>query len=538
MNKQVLNTFFLLSVFISFYKIYDYQFFIEPEEVKPIFTIFDPNTWIFNQNVSQYSTKIIYTRDNKLFIEALTLLSYQDENMIKERVKCILLINQQLVGILDIEETLGRPTFGDRSIWKLRCELSLEYLPNVKKIRVAITDIQEFNKLNNSAKFISKEKLLSFQWAKVYDERVAKKKTVAHCVHTVRRLNKRKTNQLKNWLKIQKNIGIDRVKFYFTSVENSTTMELMQEFGDYIDIVDYRLDFEFICKYPLLLNRSSDVDKETLAYLYNNCLRFYNDYFNGSRFHLLNANEVICTNDCLLGFKYQYEFTTNYDIDEVIFPRKFNSNDYSYFKSAVNCNQSRDKFDFNYSIYDYAMKLTQKYGSDIGFFHFENVNFLTLPEVATQAKNLIYSNMTDKELLLIDNSGRRVTLNINMTDNGTLKTIKEMKEMNHIIECFNRTILKGNKLDSIWNVPYAVLLNHRLGKSIFNTNLTLFYDQHGTDLRFLEPGAKRLLIPIDEGYSVHIRSHFVNLFLNQRYSFSHFRLDVEFYQFVAYLNTI
>ena len=537
MNKGVLKALFLLSVFISFYKIYEYQFFIEPEEAKPIFTIFDPNTWVFNQNVSQYSTKIIYTRDNKLFIEALTLLSYQDENMIKERIKCILLINQHLVGILDIEEMLGKPTFGDRSIWKLRCELSPidEYLPNVKKIRVAITDFQEFKELNSSAKFISKEKLLTFQWANVYDERVAKKKSVAHCVHTVYVLHERKVNQLKNWLKIQKSIGIDRVKFYFTSVDNSTKMELMQEFGNYIDIVDYRLDFEFICKYPLSLIRLSDVDEETLVYLYNNCVNFFTEYFDGSEFHLLNANEVICTNDCLLGFKYQYEFTTNYDIDEVIFPRKFNSNDYSYFKSAVNCNQSLAKFDFNYSIYDYAVKLTRNYGSDIGFFHFENVNFLTLPEVATEAKNFIYFNMTGKKLLLIDDSGLKVTLKINSTDN---KTINKMREMNDIIECFNRTILKGNKLDSIWNVPYAVLLNHRLGKSIFNTNLTLFYDQHGPDLRFLEPGAKRLLISIDEGYTVHIRSHFINIFLNQRYPFSHFRLDVEFYQFVAYLNTI
>ena len=541
-STSILILALLALVQISLYKNYKV---VESEEVtsrinKFNVSIFDPNTWVFNQNVAQYSTKIIYTRNNNLYIEALTLVSYEDENeinnTIKERVKCIVLINQNVLSIFDIEDLLGRPTFGQRSIWKVRCKLSPidEYISKVETMRIAITDIQEFNRLNSSAEFINREKLLSYHWANVYDERIAKKKSVAQCVHTVRGLNKRKTNQLKNWLKIQKSIGIDRVKFYFTSVEDSTKMELIQEFRDYIDIVDYRLDFEFICKYPLLLNRSSyNIDNVTLAYLYNNCLKFFNEYFDGSEFHLLNANEVICTNDCLLGFKYQYEFTTNYDIDEVIFPRKFYSNDYSYFKSVANCNRSLAKFDFNYSIYDYAVKLTRKYGTDIGFFHFENVNFLTLPEVATQAKNFIYFNMIDKELLLRDNSGLQVILNFNSTYN---KAINEMRKMYKIIQCFNRIILTSNKLDSIWNVPYAVLLNHRSGKSIFNTNLTLFYHQHGTDVRLLEPGAKQFSISIDEGYVVHFRSHFLNVFLDQRYPFSHFRLDIEFYQFIAYLS--
>ena len=507
------------------------------------FAIFNPNTWIFNQNVSQYSTKIIYTRNNKLFIEALTLFLYQEENKInytiKERVKCIVILNQKILSIFAIKETLARPTFGQRSIWKVRCELAPKdyYLSIIKKIRIAITDIQEFNKLNNSDKFINKEMLLSFHIANFYDERVAKKKSVAHCVHTVRGLHKRKTNQLKNWLKIQKNIGIDRVKFYFTSVESSTKMELMQEFVGYIEIVDYRLDFDFICKYSLFLRRSSfNIDTKAIVYLYNNCLNFYRRYFDGTKFDILNANEIICTNDCLLGFKYQYEFTTNYDIDEVIFPRKFYSNDYSYFNSLKDCNQSLSKFYFNYSIYDYTVKLTRKYGSDIGFFYFENVNFLTLPEVSIKAKNFIQSNQGHTKLLLKDNNGLKVSLKMNSSDNSDNKKINEMKAMNEIIECFNRTILNNNNLDSIWNVPYAVLLNHRLGKSIYNSNLTLFYYQHRSE--FLEPGAKAFPISIDEGYTVHIRSHFLNIFLNQKYPFSHFRLDIEFYQFVAYLSTI
>lgn len=509
-------------------------------EVISNITVFDPNTWIFNQKVAQYSTKIIRTKDNKLYVEALTLFSYinEDHELIKEKIKCIVYIDHRISAVLDINETIKRPTFTTnyktfRSIWKVRCQLSPinQYLLNLNRIRVAITDIQEYKELNSSGIYTNKENLLSFHWVNFYDERIAKKKAVAHCVHMVYELKNRKLNQLKNWLKIQKSIGIDRIKFYFASVEDSIKTELKQEFGNYIDIIDYKLDFDVICKYPLLLNLTSKVDNITIKYLYENCVDFYYRYFDGSKFYMFNANEVLCTNDCLLGFKYQYEFTTNYDIDEVIFPRKFFSNDYSYFKSVSTCNQSLNTFDFNYSIYDYAVNLTRKYGSNIGYFHFENVNFLSLPEVSNQAKSFLNNNTIATQLVLRDNAGI-VHLNIDPTHN---RTIREMKEMNSLLDCYNGTIFNGNKLDSIWNVPYAVLLNHRLGKSIFNTNLTLFYNQHNAD--YLESDARNVTLSIDEGYSVHIRSHFYNLFIRQRYSFSHFRLDIEFYQFIAYLNT-
>lgn len=85
------------------------------------------------------------------------------------------------------------------------------------------------------------------------------------------------------------------------------------------------------------------------------------------------------------------------------------------------------------------------------------------------------------------------------------------------------------KLDSIWNVPYALLINNRFGKSIFNTNLKLAYNQHYSE--YLQRGAKKSLLPIDESYVVHYRNNFKYFFVNQRYSFSHFRFDVEFINF-------
>lgn len=237
---------------------------------------------IFNQNVAQFSTRIIFNKENKLYAEAFTVYSYLKENkyIIKRRIKCIVLVDQDLAGIFDIVETLGLPTFSPpkgrtRSIWKIRCELKPinKYLSKINRIRVGITDIKELNKLYNSGKYKDKEYLLSFHWTNAYDERVAKKKRVAHCVHTIYDLDRQEVNRIKSWLKIQKSIGIDRVKLYFSRVEDSTIKsKLLQEFRNYLEIVDYRLDFDYICKTPLLHIRSSSiVDNITMNYLYENC---------------------------------------------------------------------------------------------------------------------------------------------------------------------------------------------------------------------------------------------------------------------------
>lgn len=345
-------------------------------------------------------------------------------------------------------------------------------------------------------------------------------------------LNDVRFARMKNWLTIQKNIGIDRVKFYFAQNYNHFKDILNKEFNEYVEIVDYRLDFDFICQFHIELKRNNKYSP-IFDMLLNNCKTFYNIFFNTSITSMRNAHEKLCTNDCLLNFKYEYEFTTNYDFDEFIFPRKFPSNNYTYFnsQSTNDCKNSLTQFSFNYSMYEYAMRLTQTYGPNVGFFHFENVMFLTVPENVWFIEKLL--SPVQERIKLRVSSGNEATFKISPRN---FKQIDEIFQLQMLVECLNVTITEKNRFDSIWNVPYAILINYRWGKSLYNTNLTITYNQHHSD--YLESSGRRVFVSIDDGYVAHFRENFGSFLNGECYSFSYFRFDLEYYQFLAYLNTI
>lgn len=323
-----------------------------------------------------------------------------------------------------------------------------------------------------------------------------------------------------------------KIKLYFARVKESVKFAFNQEFRDYIEIIDYKLNFKSICKFSLNLKKKYENVESlgTIEYLYQNCMNFYNRYFNGSNYFIFNTHEKICTNDCLIDFKYKYEFTTNYDIDEVIFPRKYKTNDFSHFKNIKKCSQSLAELNHNYSIYEYAVKLTKDHGSNIGIFQFENVAFLTVPVVNFFEKSIfsLPLNISFQKTIILEDIGNRIFLNISSRD---IELIKDLTDLKTLVQCFNRTIFNGKKLNLIWNVPYALSMKIRTGKSLYNTNLTVIYNQHSSHL--LVPGAKKFVVSIHDGYVGHFRQYLEVFFKNQVQPFSDFIYDIEFYQFLA-----
>lgn len=112
--------------------------------------VFAPTTWIFNQRVAQYSTRVIYDHDsNRLIVEALAFFAFdfEKEKIIKARVRCLVLVND-LVYILSIYETIGIETtipngLMTRLLWKVRCELPNK-LTTLNQFKVALIDFKEF----------------------------------------------------------------------------------------------------------------------------------------------------------------------------------------------------------------------------------------------------------------------------------------------------------------------------------------------------------------------------------------------------------
>lgn len=503
------------------------------------FPVFNANTWIFNQNVAQYSTRALLTQQGTILVEALAFFNY-DENekldYVKAKIRCIVFVDNKSY-VLRVFEVINQITLVPsgsltfRFLWKVRCELPQSQIHLRGKIKLALTDIDEYERLNSSDRFKSSKKyyLLSFQEANFYDLKIPKKKSVVHCVHMVRNLNEVRRKRMRNWLEIQKQIGIDRVRLYFARVDKTIETSLKDEFKDFIDIVPYRLEYENICKFSIQL-KNNEKDREIINYIVDNCLQFYRVYFNESKVFMINHHEKICTNDCLLNFKYEYEFATNYDFDEFIFPRKFPTNDLSHFKTTSSCNNTSAVSLTGYNIYDYALKLTQKYGNQIACFQFENVAFLTIPESFSFINDFL--NLPKRNIELKNSvTGDKLTLRVSPKDFDKIYEILDFEDM---IKCLNKTIGQNEGIDSIWNMPFALLINNRDGKSLYNTNLTITFNQHHAS--HIETGARKFRVPMRDGYISHFREHFKSFLENQAYSFEHLYLDIEYYQFLANLS--
>lgn len=151
--------------------------------------VFSPNKWIFNQQVAQYSTRLILDQKGNeatnLIIETLALIPYDLEksDFIKARVKCAVLVDKQM-HFLDIYETISLSTLIQknfiiaRRMWKIRCHMRQElHKFKFNQILVSLTDVQEFKQLNKSAHFIAhRSYLLSFHIPKFFDTKSPKQK--------------------------------------------------------------------------------------------------------------------------------------------------------------------------------------------------------------------------------------------------------------------------------------------------------------------------------------------------------------------------
>jgi hypothetical protein len=154
-------------------------------------------------------------------------------------------------------------------------------------------DVDEYIRDETEARFsdIYKHLLISFHKPNFFDTETPKKPSVGHCVHMVHGLvdnNSTRFNRMRNWLNIQRHIGIDKVKLYMTSAvdHNASVLVLKEAFGDFIELVDYRLEFEFICKHAISLH-NRDAFKmndhefaEVVDHIYRNCERLFNVFFN------------------------------------------------------------------------------------------------------------------------------------------------------------------------------------------------------------------------------------------------------------------
>ena len=224
--------------------------------------------------------------------------------------------------------------------------------------------------------------------------------------------------------------------------------------------------------------------------------------------------------------RYVYEYVTNYDFDEIIFPRQMQINDYSPYMNLSSCGHLKPFQKIRYNIYDYIHGLHTRYEREdnklIGALHFEHylavsssANFF---EVVKQTDNHVHLNL----------NGRDVFLEIGNTqaDNSLLEAFKHVLGL---IEC----LFKRNRFtyfDYVWTSPFLVRIDDRIGKSVYVTNRTELINQHGPEVKQLLPNTQFKLVPIKDGFTGHYRPYGMDHFpFNFSLTSGRLKLELEFY---------
>ena len=139
---------------------------------------------------------------------------------------------------------------------------------------------------------------------------------MANCVHLVQDLTGNHFYHVLNWLNLQFKIKMKQITFYFFKSNEQSKRYLVEKYpNNWFIIVDYKTSTNDLCKYEMILNLNSTINR----ILFEICDKSFTKHFTMSRGH-----ERINDNDCFMHYKYEY--VTNFELDDFVFPRYYNTN--------------------------------------------------------------------------------------------------------------------------------------------------------------------------------------------------------------------
>jgi hypothetical protein len=418
----------------------------------------------------------------------------------------------------------------EASIWLIKCKIKKAESIHFRS-SVAIVDK---TKLENSSNLKQTSLLIKTQNPSIFKRSIPKKKQIAHCVHFMYGLNEKRIQNLVEWIFIQRQLNIAKIRLYFNDVPNSDyVIKKIREANNdetFVEIIHYRNKLKEFCHIKdnitkELSNTSIDED----------CKKIFNTIFSLAN----QKHEKINTNDCYLNFKYEYEYTSNYDIDEFVFPRLDHTIDQINLFDSVRQTQNKtcnpikinNSVLMKYDLYNYTKYLQNLLGgSSVAYLQFYNT-FMLL-EFRNLLENILKYTTGNSIQYPKDNR----TDSLKITDSSK-KLIKDFKQMIPLIDCLNET----NKINmnimfykSKWNNAYSLRSYSRLGKSIYVTESTQTVNVHGADN--VSPGTSVKTVPLNYGFVSHFRD-----FLNVGYEasiksdFDILKFDLEYYLFFSNL---
>lgn len=510
---------FYLALFLAAFIGYKISKSENPSETINSTNTFLSTEWIINGIVTQYSSVASLNLNRQVDIESLVFVdtNTQNENELSQTINCLIKIdNNYLVlntSILRIR--LNPNKYNVSFMWRVKCTLKTkEHKYLFDRILVSILDSEwSFN-------FNKKLDYILFQKPSFYNQMIPKIKSIANCVHMVYAIDKNKLNRILNWIQIQKEFGLNKIKFYFWQVDEYIKKEILKENFDFVQIVEYKTNFDQVCHWFInKLKQYPNSDHYKQAYDY--CSKAYQRFFDLNDVKVKANHKRVCSNDCLFNFKYSYEYVTNYDFDEFIFPRYFNTNLSLDFKKANN-----QQNNLTYNLYSYAKKLTNIYGQNVAYFYFENVMFLN--NFKSLIDKILQFNTKNNTLEIISYNIEPYKIDFRLNLEQDLKKIKSFQEYQNYIKCLNNSISKNLILNPKWNNLYATPIN-RAGKSIYRTDFTESYNPHYADR--IKANTHAVKVPLDLGYSSHFRDDDL-IWGSLSYSFDKLFMDIEYYNFL------
>ena len=328
-----------------------------------------------------------------------------------------------------------------------------------------------------------------------------------HTLYWLGDLNSNKTKKLEYWFHIQKNIGISEIRLYIYQ-ENGTVIDYLRNkyrgFATFLDFVG----FDKFC----------GIYRENST-LFQSCKSAHDKI-------LLHGGymERVNTNDCFLNFKYKYEMVTNYDFDEIIFPRSNNQDKYVSFDCEAKYCQY---FNQTYNLYEYAVKMFNMMGYETtACLMFTNVAFIRSDIYLDNFMKQLGTNITiPTNVFYRDEEGKVLKISLRTSDD--IKKVNYLASLYENIKCLSKN-KRVNLLEFDRIFAFSAASNY--GKSILNTNLVETVNQHSSDE--MVPGTGKKELPLSHGYSSHLRHNYKAFYLSINRGVDKIFLDIDYYLFL------
>jgi hypothetical protein len=461
------------------------------------------NSWVFNQDIVQYSSTATLMPSNG-YLNIETLLFFTDKKSVhhlSQTAKCVVVLNQNRVIVVERSEAILMDSYRvNDELFKVTCTLSKEqHMSKFNEIFVGIIEsYRHVSQITSGIFYVNK--------ASFYDLSVPRIRGVVNCVHTVRNVNNKLYDHMRTWLKINQAIGMSQVKMCTVEYKSSFITKLQKEFLGFVQVNEFELSLEVICKnFKHLSPRICQPSGEG-----SNRIKSTSHFGRANNFH-----EKICTNECLMNYRYSYEYLSNYDVDEVIFPRNFQTNfqeDVLKQSSDASCKQIYSKHEermhshcLKYDIYDYVTRLQRMYGPYVSSFSFNH--FQMLAQYDEFMKKIDSTSMfeSNSENTLVYTSKKDTQVEFLIPKKSTYY-FSLLKKLTNLTRCLNRTFLTSSRamLNYKWTNVMAAPFRNRLGKSIYNCNMTMSINQHGANLVAL--GTYKASVDHEFGFVSHFRS--------------------------------